>query len=461
MERDTEKPEIHCIKSLKRAKPLLFIPCSLLTILLLGGCGGASVDLLTSIPTVVPSQISIPSPVPTGTSEPTATPAYVSIAPLVTAPYIEFGSWSPDSQWIAYWVSSQENLETPTNSMPGGTLNFMNAATGETCAITQFLTLNNPSAKVYWSDDLEAIIAMGEETFAGRPCQDEPYRQVEDFVTEALPNLALSPDGEYHADTVLVSSENGVLTFETTITAAGSDQPAQRATWQIDERLGEYGLGGEWISKEQLLIYETLEQGPLILDVEQGVTPVLTELLGLDEIPSITGTEGYGLSARAFPGTERDSFHLIVLGVGMEANFPSLTLHHAENGTVETLPFRYPWGNGFSDDGQWLLMDERPDIGGYEAYTISIRPVEDVDGEWRLIATDINSVLWNEDWSEMAFNSDETVIWQTFPEAEQIGQWETGPFWTSPVAWSPDGRSLVTVGNNPGLWEYSLFILER
>ena len=102
-----------------------------------------------------------------------------------------------------------------------------------------------------------------------------------------------------------------------------------------------------------------------------------------------------------------------------------------------------------------------PDIGGYEAYTISIRPVEDVDGEWRLIATDINSVLWNEEWSEMAFNSDETVIWQTFPEAEQIGQWETGPFWSSPVAWSPDGRSLVRVGNNPGLWEYGLFILER
>jgi hypothetical protein len=414
----------------------------------------------TSIPTAVPSQTSMPSPVPTKTLQLTSTPESVSATPLVTAPYLEFGSWSPDSQWIAYWVSSQEEAEQPTNFMPGGTLHFRNVRTGETCAVSQFVRPDNRSALVYWSDEIEAIIAMGEVTFTGKPCQVEPYRQLEDFVIDAPPNPAFSPDGDYYAGTMLESSENGILTFETTLTAAGSSQPRQRVTWQIDERLGEYGVGGEWISSKQFLIHETLEQGPLLLDLEQGVVPVLTQLLGLDEIPSILGTEGYGFRASASPGVERDSFHLVVTGVGTEESFPSIMLYHAENGKAEALPFRYVWGKGFSADGQWLLTDERPDVGGYETYTMSIRRVEDVNGEWRKIAEDLDSMLWNTDWTEMAFNSDDKVTWQTFPEAERIGVWDTGEFWAVPVAWSPDDRFLVTVGNIPGIVEYGLFVLE-
>lgn len=112
-------------------------------------------------------------------------------------------------------------------------------------------------------------------------------------------------------------------------------------------------------------------------------------------------------------------------------------------------------------DGQWLLIDERPTIGGYETYSISIRRVEDVHGDWQLIANDVDSASWTADWTEMAFNSDATVTWQTFPDAEPIGQWNTGEFWAHPVAWSPDGHALVTIGNIPGVAEYGLFILER
>src|SRR5688572_6693001 len=259
---------------MKRTKSLLFVICSVLTTLLLVECAPSGTP--TSMPTIMPSQTSIPSPVPTNTVQTSATPNVVSVAPLVTAPYIEFASWSPDSQWIAYWESSQEDVERPTNGMPGGTLNFINVTTGEGCAVSQFVTAGSGTAKVYWSNEMEAIIAMGEETFTGKPCQSEAYRKLDGYVTEPLPNLALSPDGEYHADTLLESNENGMLTFETTITAAGSTQPAQRVTWQIDERLGTYGLGGEWISKEQFLLYETLDEGPLILDVKHGTIPILT-----------------------------------------------------------------------------------------------------------------------------------------------------------------------------------------
>jgi hypothetical protein len=444
---------------MQRLKTLLYIIGSVLSSLLLVECEPGS--RAVSNPTIVPSLTARPSPVPTNPLKGTASAEVISSTPLVTGPYLEFGSWSPDSQWIAYWVSSQEDLEQSTNFMPGGTLNFRNVTSGETCSVSQFTTPDNRNAKIYWSDEMEAIVAMGEETFTGKPCQAEPYRKLDNYVAEELPNPALSPDGKYQVDTLLESSENGILTFETTITSAGSSQPEQSITWQINERLGEYGLGGEWVSKEQFLLYETLDQGPLIIDVERGMIPVLTELFGLDEIPSMLGPQEYGLRAIPLPGMERDSFHLLVQGVGLEANFPPVMLYHAENGIVETLPFRYAWRDAHSPDGLWLLMDERPDIGGYETYTISIRPVEDVDGNWHQIATDVDSVLWNTDWTEMAFHSDETVTWQTFPEAAPIGQWNTGPFWAQPVAWSPDARALVVMGNIPNVVGSGLFILER
>ena len=384
------------------------------------------------------------------------------VKPLVTAPYIEFGSWSPDAQWIAYWISSQEDVEQPTNFMPGGTLNFRNVTTAETCAVPQFVRPDNRSAEVYWSDEMEAIVSINQEAFSGKPCQAEPFRKLDNYVKEQpLTDPTLSPDGKYRAATSLESNENGILTLTTTITAVDRAQPLQRATWRIDERLGEYGLEGEWISKAQFVLYETFDQGPLILDIEHGIIPILTELLGLEKVPSLPGVEQYGSLAIPFPGMERDSFHLLVQGVGTESNFPQIKLYHAENELVETLPFKHVWREAFSYDGQWLLMDKRPDVGGYESQEIWIRRVEEMDDDWQMIASSVDSIVWANDWSEMAFNNGEQITWQTFPEAELLGKWGTGQFSAHPVAWSPDGRSLVTIGNIPGIGEYGLFILER
>jgi hypothetical protein len=447
---------------MKGKTPLIVSFDLTLIALLLAGCGGALIGTPTSLPTALHSQSPVPSSVPTKLPDVTVSSSdFVPVKPLVTAPYIQFASWSPDSQWFAYWISSQDDVEQPTKAMPGGTLSFLNVITGESCAVSQFITPDNQAAQVVWSDQTEAIVVLDEDTFIGKPCQPEPYRPLEGYVREEkqLTDPALSPDGQHYANTILQSNENGILTFETTITATHSAQPSQHVIWQIDERLGEYGLGGEWISQEQFLLYESLDQGPLVIDIEHVVTPILTELLGLEEIPSILGKEGYGFRAYALPGVERDSFHLLVQGVGTEENFPWVKLYHADNRLVETLPFHYIWWKPFSANGQWLLMDEHPDIGGYESHVLWIRRVEEVASDWQMIASDIDSMLWTPDWTEMAFNSAEKVIWQTFPEADRIGQWNTGQFSASPIAWSPNGRFLVTVGNIPGLWEYGMFVL--
>lgn len=379
-----------------------------------------------------------------------------------TAPAIRFAGWSPDSRWVAYWVSSQQDVDDAWAHFPAGTLHLANVETGESCAVPEFIMRDEPIT-VHWSDDGAAIILTAEGTFTGRPCQEEPFAALAGHTPQGspTPDPALSPDGRYRAATALQSSENGILTFETTLAASDETQPLQRVTWQIDERLGDYGLGGEWISRNQFLVYETLTQGPLILDVEGDVRPVLSELLGLQKVPSILDEGGYSLRAIAAPGVEPDAFHLLLTGVGLEGNFPSVILFHAESELVEILPHRYVWWTPFSDDHQWLLMDERSDVGGYESHAISIRRVEDVGGEWRQLASGVDAVLWSADWREMAFSDEEIVTWQTFPDAQIIGRWDAGQFSTRPVAWSPDGRFLVTEGNVPGFWQYGLFVLER
>jgi hypothetical protein len=350
----------------------------------------------------------------------------------------------------------------PAYSYPAGTLNFVNVETGETCARPEIKSQDDGT--MHWAEDGAALVFVADDGwFTGRPCQDEPFTALAGYspADSPAPDPALSPDGLHRAATTLQSDEDGVLTFETSLAASDEAQPLQQVTWQIDQRLGDYGLGGEWISPSQFLIYETLNQGPLILDVQGDIVPVLTELFELSDIPSILGQEGYSSRGVASPAVKAGGFHLLLTGVGLESNFPQVMLYHAESGLVETLPYHHVWWAPFSDDGSWLLMDERPDVDGYETSSIWIRRVQDVGGQWLNLARGADYVLWADDQAEMAFNDDELVTWQTFPGVELIGRWETGQFWARPVAWSPDGRYLAAEGNVPGMWEYGLFVLER
>jgi hypothetical protein len=306
-------------------------------------------------------------------------------------------------------------------------------------------------------------MVMGEQAFQGAPCQSEPFAALAVYAPpeDAPPGPALSPDGRYRAATALLSGANGVLTFETILTEASEIQPVQSVRWQIDERLGDYGLGGQWVSPGQFIIYETLAEGPLLVDVQRGAIRVLTDLFGLGEIPSIASEQGYGLRALAAPGGKPDAYHLVVYGVGVEANFPPAMLYHAESGVVEILPYRGV--RGFSAGYEWLFLYEAVEYEGYQSgYHLWMRRLEDVGGDWQLIAPKEDYVLWSPGESHMAVTQNETtLIWQTFPQGEPLGHWDTSPYSARPEAFSPDGRYLVVVGNKPSLWDYGLFVLER
>ena len=272
---------------------------------------------------------------------------------------------------------------------------------------------------------------------------------------------ATSADGVFVAQTQILSTEAGVLHLQTTITDRAQQRAVVQVEWSIDERLGNLGLGGEWVGPSTFLLHETLEHGPLLLETTGAVRSVLSDLRGIRCVPSILGPEAYGWIARPSIDTATGSFQLLLSGVGEEARFPMAVLYHAENGSQETLPYRHPWRDGFTPDGRWLLMDARPDDAGYDAHQVWMRPVDAVGGGWTVLADRIESDIWSPDLASYAFQHGSVLRWQTFPSGELFGQWELAPYAARPVGTSPDGCRLAAEGNVAGEWEYAHFAVDR
>jgi hypothetical protein len=404
-------------------------------------------------------------PVATTVSAATAIPERgTPAAPLMEAPYIRFAGWSPDSLWIAYWLSSPEDVEAQLPyTMPGGTLHLTNVATGEGCALSHFHTEAAGLVKTAWNEDGTLAVFTEEGAFHGFPCREETFTLLE-TVTPPVNNgedRALSPDGRFQATTTKQGVEGGILTFETVLIDRHSSEVVQQVSWQAAEAKGNYGLGGEWVSQAQFLLYGAFWEGPLLIDVENGVIPVVTGLSGSDQAPTLL-SDGYGLRAAAVPHPELDTFRLLLYGAeGFESEFPPIRLLHVDSGLVEELPFRYLWQRQpFSPDYKWLILDGRtPD----DRVSLWTRRTEDVGGDWQQLTPAIGfGVEWNRGWNEMAFARESFFLtWQTFPDAVLIGRWHTEPYSVWPEAWSNDGRFLVATGNRPGQWQYGLFVIER
>jgi hypothetical protein len=272
---------------------------------------------------------------------------------------------------------------------------------------------------------------------------------------------ARSSEGAYLASTQEQSRESGILYLRTTITDLARGRVAGQVDWSVDERLGDLGLGGEWIGPTTFLLYETRERGPLLLETTGEVRTVLSDLLGIGTVPSIAGTDAYTWVARPVIRTTQPGYHLLLSGIGEEARFPLARLLHAENGRIETLPYRYPWRAGFTPDGRWLMMDARPDTGGYETHQIWIRPLEGGDEQWALLADRLDSDTWAPDVDSYAWQQGTHVVWQAFPGGAALGAWDVSPYAARPASISPDGCRLAAEGSVPGEWRAALFVWDR
>jgi len=109
-----------------------------------------------------PAPIAIPTPVSPG----------VQIEPVVTAGMIRFHSWSPDGETLAYWEFTPEEAAV-SYTYPPGSLEFLNARTGQTCPSPYAVGYGYFSDSIAWLPDGRILIVTGGEVIIGTPCGDD------------------------------------------------------------------------------------------------------------------------------------------------------------------------------------------------------------------------------------------------------------------------------------------------
>jgi hypothetical protein len=407
-------------------------------------------------------EIDLPAatPLPTATNTPSPTPTIIPTPTPIPNLYasganIGLGGWSPDSQWLAYWLSTEADLlGLEPYAWPGGTLHLLDSRSGESCPLPQFHIATWGQMSVTWESNGSLIVQNWEnnEQWQGQPCQPDSFVRLAEIpapLAEPAEDRSLSPDGRLRITLELQEEEEEHWrVMLTTLRQVGGEE-ITAVTWRTQATFAEDDPGGEWLSPTQFFI-RLADGGPLLLDANRPgqAINVQTDLFGLARPAEDRG-------AVAAPGPSPDSFYLLLLSNRFYT--APIQLYHASSGLIESLPYYRPAWLPFSPDYQWLILYER------DGNDFWMRRLADVDGVWQLLGEEVsNNLLWNEEVTEIALSQFYQITWQTFPEGEIIGQWSTEPLDIRAVGWSPDGRFLVGVGSpNGGQYRQALFLFAR
>ncbi|GAB4578428.1 MAG: hypothetical protein Fur0022_11630 [Anaerolineales bacterium] len=275
----------------------------------------------------------------------------------------------------------------------------------------------------------------------------------------AFPNPSLSPNAIYQARAELRESTELVIKATTTIIKVSTGEIETSVEWEIDQGVGELGLGGEWVTDELFLIYETRDQGPLLIRIEDKVLQIAPELFGIPRIVNTGPNQSVNLQAYASVVENTNTYHILLFGTGVEEGFPFVQLYHSETGEVEELPYPHLWHRGFSPDGRWVLLDARPNQDGYESYEFWLRSADPPGSVFRLFSEGTTLAYWSPDGKKLALGYPGKFSVLTFPEGEEVGSWNTGEYSNNYLVWSPNGAFIATAGNIPGEFDAALFVV--
>ena len=400
------------------------------------------------------------TPQPTNNPAPTQVPI-ATITPLVTylsvngSPF--FDSWSPDSQWIAFWLVEYGGDELP------GSLAFVRVASGDVCLHPNIITEGVGTGQVQWQNDgsVQVVINPSDKTFTGAPCGD--------FV-ESGPLLEsagkISPDGRYLAASVTGEFAPGGYPITTTITDLSSDQIIASVSWEF-AMSDAVGGGPQWLNSQIYLIGPALNQGFLYFSLPDGVVrKVVTDLLHLDN----AYVQLYrSIFSQVDPAT--GEFHLLLKWEGGPPPLP-LLLYHSELDEVETLPFYSPWPfvqpgvPGFSPEGGWLLLGDPVEgepflenVGG----DYWIRPM-DSPGSVPIQLPEgmfLGALSPGAQQFAVLEQGHAAVNILEFPGNNVSSRWAATGYKPLVLAgWSPDGRHLAIIGFLSESNQSALFVLE-
>jgi hypothetical protein len=364
------------------------------------------------------------------------------VQPQVEAARVVVESWSPDGAWLAFRL-----FASPEPQQAGG-LHFLSSSTGQACPYPGNAAPGSAGQTVIWGESGLVIVREEGGYLAGQPCQEFHA------VTFEMPVVGFSPTGIYAAETQVTGSADGVVQARTVIRSVGTGAELTGIDWSVEQRLGDLGLGGEWLTADRFLLFETRERGPVLLQVGGEPVSAASELFGVNHQP---GT-GVILAARGamVPGTS--DYHLILFGVGVEADFPSVRLYHSEDGSVNDLPFRHTWSPAFSPDGRWLLLRGVQE----DVYLHPVDPaaVEAARSKPVMIVDDASGpMVWSPAADRLVYNTGDLVQMLEVAVGQVTSRWQAEGYQLHPNAWSPDGTRLAALGSRADGGQEALFII--
>ena len=438
-----------------------------LTILLLIALEGC-LDRMIDLP--VP-QVNQDGTVASPTTSRLATASSSSIAidpPIATGTIIKFLGLEPDGAWIVFWIATKGTEEGGAAELSSpGELHFYNIEMHMQCGYPQFEAYMSLTG-VEWEES-RAIVSYEGARYEGQPCATEEMALTSASGTssEAMEG-ALSLDGNYHAEARAGEGEPSQI--EVVFTEVTTGTVVMTVDYVSVPGVGNPLPGGEWITDSLYLIYQTLDHGPLLIDLEaHQVHEVMPEYF---QSP-YEYTPELSFHAKARAADASDDFHVLLIPRGEEVRFPNVQIYHSETGEVEDTGYQHVYLGGFSPDGEWLLLDSRPQHAApgsgifYESHALYARPADPTGSSARLVAEGAAGAVFSPDGRLLAmadhgyvFGAPNMLSVYSFPEGDLLTEWETKEYVLDPVAWSLDGRRLIALGNIPGEYHAALYVLD-
>lgn len=378
--------------------------------------------------------------------------------------------WSPNSEWLAFWVSTEEDLSNRTNfsSPPPGHLNFINVLSSNWCSMKsiQFesVPINTPDYFL-WSDT-ELIISSKDQnqTIYVEPCLEGSRieriftpRADLDIDIQSFDN-SVSPNGEMNVDTQFEqdpdNNQNDLLFATTNFILTSSGEVIFSLTWNSAGGVGTPGLGGGWVNDTYFLISSTRDQGPLLIDVSSQKSIPIVELAdGLYE----TSLElSYStLIAYSIP-LNPDKIFIQDFAEPRDAWIFSI-----EDSQLDLLPYQNFTSPLFINNKTqtYLVLEKRIGSGIQEKFEVWTRPVENNSDDWVMLDSGMDYALWNDIGTEVVFTDGSKIRWKQFPSGSEYVATQSDKYWTNPILWSHDHRSIVLHGTIPDQQGQALFIL--
>jgi len=386
----------------------------------------------------------------------------LSMDPVVTAPLIFLGDWSPGGAFLPVYTFTAQQV-SELNLAPEGplayppvALRFLEASSGQICDYPRPALVGAES--LAWLPD--GAVAVREESgwWSGLPCSGD-FQPVADPQSLApyFTDPGLSPDGRYRASRFF-DVRDGIIYNETTLTAVDSGEALQTIAWRQEERLGDWaeaGPGGRWLDSRYFLIPKTSDQGPLLVEANQRIIPVLSEFFG--ESFALCTPQACRLYRADAVVDPAGALHLLLQTSDIETGANSLRLYHGENGGVETLPLAYPWVQPFSPAGDWLMLDQD---GDYQS--LWFRALDPPGDALRLFIEGAREFSWAPQGGAIAArgSQENQVFLVSFPQGEPVAAWTTPGYpYGSLATWSPQGEALAVLGYASGNQDSALFLM--